>query len=225
MADDDQELDDVLRAELRALAVNKGPCPPVERILQYQAHELPQEAEREVHAHLLVCGLCEAFLLRVERFAAKVTEPQSPRGPFLRFFGRPLVAYSLAGILLAALLIVGGRKPSAHPLPNPPVMAEALPAFDLPQTRGNDDLVVRPGGSETFILRFFVPMRADDHYMATISDGADREVIKPLELKRADSHGMVDLLCRSQAFAAGSYVLTVLEKSSARQFQYYFQVQ
>ena len=224
MANDERPVEDVLRTGLRALALRKGACPPVERILAYQAHEHSQEAEGEIRAHLLVCGRCEALLLNIERFAEPVTVPKVPWRSTLRFFGRPWLAYSLAALLLAALVMHVGREQTVVRVASPAVVAEALPAFDLPQTREPGDFVVRPGRSGRFILRFFVPMSADRRYVVDIRDATNQEVLSPVELGSGDGRGNVDLVCRTNAFTAGSYTLTVMEDGSARQFQYSFQV-
>ena len=225
MENDEGSVEDVLRAGLRALALRKGACPPVERILEYQAHDLVREAEAEIQAHLLVCGRCEALLLNIERFTQPMAVPKAPWRSTLRFFGRPGFAYSLAAVFLAALVMGVGRERPVARVRRPAVVAEALPAFELPQTRGDGDFVVRPGQSGGFILRFFVPMSADRRYVVEIRDSANREVLGPVELEGSDGRGDVDLVCRTNACAAGSYTLNVLGDRPDRKFQYVFQIQ
>jgi hypothetical protein len=225
MADDDRQLESVLSTSLRGLALHKGPCPPVERLLRYQAHELSVEAEGGIRAHLLACGHCEMLLLRIEGFAAAVATPEPSWAAMRRFLRRPLLGYALAAVLLVALVTRVGQKNAVPPSTRPTIVAESLPSFELPQTRGEGDFVVRPGGSEGFILRFFVPMTADGHYAAGIRDRTGREVVTQVEIHDSDGRGNVDLVCRANVFTTGSYVLTVLEKGSNRQIQYNFQVQ
>ena|ERR1039458_509605 len=122
MANDEGSVEEVLRTGLRALALRKGACPPVERILEYQAHELSQEGEGETRAHLLVCGRCEALWLKIERFTGSTVAPVAPWRSTLRFFGRPWPAYSLAAALLAVLLIHVGRKQTVVPVAAPAVV-------------------------------------------------------------------------------------------------------
>jgi hypothetical protein len=225
MPDDDRQLEAALGTSLRSLAQHKGLCPSVEQILQYQARELSQEDEGEIRAHLLACGHCEMLLLRIEGFSAAVAAPETPRGTMLRFLGRPAPAYSFAAILLVGLATSLGQKHGTAPATHPAVIVQTLPSFELPQTRGLDDFVVRPGGSESFILRFFVPMGPGSQYVAAIRDQGGREAIAGIEVDKSDGRGNVDMVCRAKAFPAGSYLLTIVEKGSQRELSFSFQVQ
>ena len=168
--------------------------------------------------------LCEALVLRLENIGRTGELPERPLR-HLNFLRKPWFPYLVAALLFGVLVIEIGRKTTAGEASPPAIIAEALPGFELPQTRARVDMVVRPGRSEGFVLKFFVPASKDRRYVAGIRTGTGREVFKPIEINNVDSVGNVELVCRTKAFPAGSYVLTISEDSSPRQFQYSFQVQ
>jgi hypothetical protein len=196
----------------------------VERLVQYLDHDLSQEEEGETRAHVLACGRCETLVLRMDRFGNDDVVAPTLRHLALSFLGRPWFAYSLSAVLLAVLMTRVGQNRRPDPAARPAIVGEALPSFELPQTRGSEESVIRPGRNGRFILRFFVPMGGDRRYLAEIQNSVQQEVLKPVELGHSDVGGNVDLLCRTSAFPSGSYILTVLEEGSVR-LQYFFQVQ
>ena len=224
MANEDKPLDAVLHRGLRALAATKGPCPSIERLLEYQASELSPDEERELKTHLMACGSCEALFLRLENIGQAGELPERPARR-LDFLRKPLFPYLVAALLFGVLVIEIGRKTTAGDVARSAIVAEALPGFELPQTRGRVDMVVRPGRSDGFVLKFFVPVSKDRRYFAGIRTVTGREVFKPIEISNVDPLGNLELICRTKAFPAGSYVLTISEDGSPRQFQYFFQVQ
>ena len=222
MGNENPDLESVLRQALQGVAANKGPCPSIERILQYQSHELPPDAEDETKTHFIACGSCEALFLRLENFGETTTEPSVSRHWPLSFFLQPWFPYMVAALLLVALLTGIGRRRTVAEVSRPAVVAEALQAFELPQARGKVDRVVQPGRSERFVLKFFIPIEPGQSLFASMRNGAGDEVFKPIQIGNIDTMGNVELVCQTKAFPVGTYTLTVSEAGSARHFQYSF---
>ena len=159
---------------------------------------------------------------------------------FFSFLRRPVFAYVVVLLLLYPAYLGVFLRPrlpkevapvQERPTPPPPSPAiDSARHFDLNQVRGagatGADIPLTER-DRSFILSFFVPIRAGFEYRADIFDEAGKTVVTQSQLTSSDGKGNFYLICNPQRFSRGTYLLTIqevepLSNKTARRFQFRF---
>lgn len=100
----DDELTPAQRDALAALKATRGPCPPAEKLMEYEALAEDDRARRPEHAHIQVCSRCQLVLLHAsEPTVAAAASPSIMR------WALPLAAVA---VLAFGLMLVNPRDRS-----------------------------------------------------------------------------------------------------------------
>jgi len=227
------ELSDERANEVRRHVEACGKCDLlVERLRQFDeaaqsgAPDLPPSAWQEIDQRLT--NRMEALL---NAQAKPATAPN--RGglggmsqTMAAFLRRPAVGYAIALALCYPAYL--GIRPKPNPASEtpkavapapaakilaPPFTAQPAPVLDLDGVRGPlqpSNRVQLTEQDRFFVLSFFVPIRTDRRYTATILNEAGTTIAPEEELPQPD-HGNFVLVCAREPFRPGEYRLIVSE--------------
>lgn len=182
---------------LGALKNQRGPCPPAETLVAYEALAAPERERRPEHAHVQICSRCQLLLLHM-------AEPQ-PAASMIRWV-LPLAAVA---VLAVGLSLVDWRSEGRTP-------ADTV--------RGSDIQAIAPAGTVAAVSAFswLSPIRSD-RYRITVRRGADQvwqaisgttRIIPPpaifekgveytWQIEAIDREGEVRMVSPSQSFVLG----------------------
>ncbi len=219
-----------LRDGVKELKAERGPCPSSEELLAFFEERLTAPDAFRVRNHVEACGLCDLVLGRLANTDGHALEPTNDWRRIWRYLWNPAVAYGLVALLLFPAYLGLRQRLSPRVFEESTSPAISIPSFSLDSQRGagiaaQAHVVRLKDQDKSFILEFFVPMSTDRHYFAEIRDGSGRSAISRREVVSGDSPGKVSIVCRREAFRSGDYTVTVTDDSTARRFEYVFQVE
>ena len=220
-----------LQSGIRELRERRGPCPPPDELLGFLERRLNPADLTRINEHIEACGLCDIALTRLRGTEAEaVSRVSTTQKGVQAFFWNPMVAYGLAALLAYPAYLGISRRRTAYPAsPNSSASvpaAEAVPVFDLTQTRGAATGIHLAAGDERFGLRLFAPLKPGYTYAASVKAASGTTVQEVPKLGRPDALGIVLVVCTRSAFSPGEYRLVVRETSSGHQeFEYVFEVE
>ena len=225
-------IDGALRSAFREVRARKGSCPESSALADYLSGESPAADAERIRQHIECCGECDSIAERMKaldrpaltapgwgaagrRIAVRLGLSEPRPGILGRLFGQPhaaawnpLFAYALAATLLyPAYLGMVPRQtgPASEAAPaTPPVRLEAARNFELDQSRGSGREILLGDGEETFIVTFFLPVRAGHDYFAS-AGGVRTKLASP------DPGGNLYLVCNRRVFPPGEHTLHVTE--------------
>lgn len=145
MAEDD--LNQPLADAVRALAAQRGACPPAAALVEYEALPAPERTRHSVHDHVQVCSRCQLVLLNLDEPAAR---------------------WSARWVLpLAAALAIAALTPAIYRTLNPPPAA-------IDTVRGTELQPIAPAATVSAVGAFEwqSPIRASK-YRITVYRGAN----------------------------------------------------
>ena len=156
MTEDD--LTPAAQSALSALKKQRGPCPPAESLVAYEALPAPEREQRPEHAHIQICSRCQLLLLHMAEPRQDGAWPaEAPtRGGGLRWM-LPLAA---AAVLAVGLTLVDWRSDRGTPV-------ETI--------RGSELQAIAPAGTVAGVSAFSwqSPIRSD-RYRITVWRGTDQ---------------------------------------------------
>jgi hypothetical protein len=154
----DDELTPAQRDALGALKGTRGPCPPAESLVAYQALPAADRAARPEHAHVQICSRCQLVLLHAEE----------PAQASLVKWILPVAAVAVLAIALTVVDRRGG--------PSDPPAGETV--------RGTELQITAPAGAVEILreFRWLSPIQAARYRVivrrdATSASGASKVIV------------------------------------------------
>jgi hypothetical protein len=143
------------RTSLEELRAQRGPCPPSEALVEYEALPEADRAAHPAHEHIIACSRCQLALRHM-------AEPAAAASTSVLRWALPLAAVAV----LAVALTLVNRGDQA-------VVTPDTGADPISTVRGSDIQILAPAGA-TELLREFTwqsPIRAD-RYRVIVRRGA-----------------------------------------------------
>jgi len=210
----EREFDKALERGFAGMRARRGPCPAPEKLGGLASGELPAEEVASIRAHVAVCGACDAMLVRLRKFEeakagdSPVEAPEERMRAKVFRAGRGMRgAVAVAGYAVAAGVLVCGylgvlpRRNVERAVPS----WDAVDAIDLNRVRGGGAPLVAKTSSRFVVLSFFVDIRPDLRYDASLDGGETKTVTS------YDGMGNFHLVVDRRSLGAGRHVLTVRE--------------
>jgi hypothetical protein len=193
---------------LGMLKKQRGPCPPAETLVEYEALAAPDREHRPEHAHIQICSRCQLLLLHMAEPQPASQDRPWPAGALKRAGGwfLPLAA---AAVLAVGLSLVDWRSDRGTPVDT---------------VRGSDIQAIAPAGTVAGVSAFSwqSPIRSD-RYRITVRRGADQvwqavsgttRIIPPpaifekgveytWQIEAIDRDGVVRMVSPPQSFTLG----------------------
>lgn len=210
------EFDPSIVESLRRLRQSRGECPAAEQLTAFAEGSLAEPEATLVERHVERCGLCDSVVVGLRGFAedaADLTDEEwraserrigtllfppkpSPGRRVAGWLWNPVAGYALAACACVVLVVASRSQPAK------PGTAWLRPAesIDLRGTRSAE------GQSEIglfVVLTFFVPMRPDWTYEASIDGRAPRRIAGD------DGQGNVAMAFPAAEVAKGPHRLVV----------------
>ncbi len=222
----EREFEKALERGFAGMRARRGPCPAAEKLAGLASHELPADEAASIRAHVVVCGTCDAMLVRLRKFeeAKGGALPVDGREEGMRakvFLGRLVrrgaiaaAGYAVAaGALVCWYLGLLPRRNVERAVPS----WEAVEGVDLNRVRGGAAPLTGRGSSQFVILSFFVDIRPDLHYEAVLDGGETKSVTS------YDGLGNFHLVVDRRLLGPGRHVLKVRE-GNLRTLEFPFEI-
>jgi hypothetical protein len=211
------EFDDALERGFAGMKSRRGACPTAEKLGGLAAGELAADEAEAVRAHVALCGVCDATLVRLRKFEEAAREERIRGKVFPRRRGGRLLA--MAGYAIAAGVAIGaylGAIPRRG-VETPGPSWGTVETIDLNRVRGAQAGLTASASSQFVILSFLVDIRPDLPCEATLDGGEAKRITS------YDNAGNFHLVVDRRLLAAGRHVLTVRE-GDARTVEFPFEV-
>jgi hypothetical protein len=222
----DPEFEKALERGFADMRARRSPCPLAEKLAALASGDLPEAEAESIRAHVALCGVCDAMLVRLRHFEeAKAGDfPVEAREERMRakvFRARWWTRGGFAALgyaVAAGALVCGylGWLPQRNVERAVPSW-EAVESIDLNRVRGGGAPLGLRSSSPYAILSFFVDIRPDLHYEALLDGGEAKSITSH------DGLGNFHLVVDRRLLSPGRHVLTVRE-ANVRTVEFPFEI-